>query len=186
MSEIDNKTNPSNEGANPANDKTDDKEAGKTFTNEELGQKLSAERKKLKEQFEKEKADAIADALKEAERKAKLTEDQKAAEAQKEAQEALDKREQEITLRERKAEAIETLTDKGISPKLVDFVVDVDADKTAKNIDTLTEVFNKAVEEGVKAKLAGSTPKDRGSTTVGNDKKSATTGVYTGNGRTAF
>ena len=115
-----------------------------------------------------------------------MTEDQKAEAAQKERKEALDKREQEITLRERRSEAAETLTEKGISTKLVDFVVDVDADKTAKNIETLTSVFNKAVEEGVKAKLAGQTPKDRGSTTAGNGKKPANTGVYVGNGTKAL
>ena len=186
MSENDNK--PSSDGGETSTTDNKDVKQGssKTFTQEELGAKLSEERKKWKEQSEKDIDDRIAKEREKWEREAKMSEDEKAAAALKDKQAALDKRDQEITLRERRSEAIETLTEKGISTKLVDFVVDVDADKTAKNIETLADAFNKAVEEGVKAKLAGGTPKDRGSSNAGNGKKTSPSGVYTSNGVSAF
>lgn len=45
---------------------------------------------------------------------------------------------------------------------MVDFVIDIDADKTSDNINKLEKAFNKAVEAGVKAKLAGTSPEDYG------------------------
>ena len=167
-------------------EQADVKELGeKTFTQIQLGERLSNERKRLREAFEKEKADALASAKAEWERQAKLTEEDRAKEAQETQRKELEQRERDITLRERRSEVMETLTEKGISTKFVDFVVDVDADKTAKNIETLADVFNQAVADGVKAKLAGKTPEDRGSTTAGNGKKT-NSGIYTNNGVSAF
>lgn len=173
-------------GGESGTEKTDVNNGKKTFTQEQLGEKLSSERKKMREDFEKEKQEAIAASKAEWERQAKLTEEDRAKEAQEAQRKELEQRERDITLRERRSEAIEKLTEKGISTKLVDFVVDVNAEKTAKNIDILTKEFNDAVEKGIKEKLRGNTPTDRGSTTAGDGKKSASTGVYTGNGVRAF
>ena len=171
-------------------DKSDVKETkgGKTFTQEQLGQKLSEERKKLREEFEKEKADALASEKAEWERQSKLTEEQRAKEAQEAQRKELEKREHDITMRERRSEAIERLNEKGISTKLVDFVVDADSDKTERNIEVLEKEFNKAVEEGVKAKLAGKTPTDKGSTTQGGKSTdgSANNGIISKDGYRAF
>lgn len=170
-------------------DKSDVKDkGGKTFTQEQLGQKLSEERKKLREEFEKEKADALTAQKAEIERQSKLTEEQRAKEAQEAQIKELEKREHEITMRERRSEAIEKLNEAGISTKLVDFVVDADSDKTDQNIETLKAEFNKAVEEGVKAKLAGKTPTDKGSTTPSGKTTdgSANNGIIANNGYRAF
>ena len=65
-------------------------------------------------------------------------------------------------VRERRADAKDALSDRNIDTDLVDFVIDIDEDKTNSNIDKLEKAFNKAVEAGVKAKLAGTSPEDYG------------------------
>ena len=185
MSEQD--KNPSGGEKDPDTDKKDEKNEGDgTFTQEELGQKLSAERKRLREQFEKEKDEAIKNAIAESERKAKLSDEQRAAEAQKAQIEALEKRERDITLRERKAEALETLASKNIPAAFADYVVDEDADKMADNISQLGNVWSEALKEAVKEAAKGTTPSDPGKK---GDSKSTVTdnpNVFRGNGVTAF
>lgn len=173
-------------GANETDVK--DTKGGKTFTQEQLGQKLSEERKRLRDEFEKEKADALASEKAEWERQSKLTEEQRAKEAQEAQRKELEKREHDLTMRERRSEAIEKLNEKGISTKLVDFVVDADSDKTDQNIEVLEKEFNKAVEEGIKAKLAGRTPTDKGSTTTSGKttEGSASNGIISKDGYRAF
>jgi len=48
--------------------------------------------------------------------------------------------------------------------QLVDFVVDVDADKTKENINLLEKAYAQAVKAGVDKALAGTTPKDTAAT----------------------
>ena len=178
--------NSTSDGVNNTADatQTDEKQtkAGKTFSQEELGQKLSEERKKLREGFDKEMEERIAKEKSEWERQSRLTEEQRAKEAQEAERKELDEREHNITMRERRSEAIEKLTEKGISSKLVDFVVDADADKTDENIATLEKEFNKAVEDAVKAKLSGTTPTDRSTTTPSSKTAdSMSKGIYSKN-----
>ena len=66
-------------------------------------------------------------------------------------------------------------------------VVDADSDKTDRNIETLKAEFNKAVEEGVKSKLAGKTPTDKGSTTTsGKTTEGSANGIISKDGYRAF
>lgn len=169
--------------------KSDVKEekGGKTFTQEELGKKLSEERSKMHDKYEKDFEERLAKEKSEWERQSKLTEEQRAKEAQEAERKELEKREHDITMRERRSEAIEKLNEKGISTKLVDFVVDIDSDKTDQNIETLEKEFNKAVEEGVKAKIAGTTPTDKGSTTQsGKPTSGSANGIISKDGYRAF
>ncbi len=177
-----------NDAAGADNSDVKDNKGSKTFSQEQLGQKLSEERKKLREEFEKEKANALAAEKAEWERQSKLTEEQRAKEAQEAQRQELEKREHDITMRERRSEAIERLNEKGIPTKLVEFVVDADSDKTERNIEVLEKEFNKAVEEGIKAKLAGKTPTDKGSTTQGGNpaNSSSNNGIIARDGYRAF
>ena len=43
---------------------------------------------------------------------------------------------------------------------MVDFVVDLDANKTKENIEKLAKTYNKSVETGVTDKLKGTPPTD--------------------------
>ena len=98
MSNIDNQSSDGNTTKTEEGDVKNSSE--RTFTQEDLGKKLSLERNKLREQFEKEKQDALNLAKSEWERQAKLTEEERATEAQKTKEEAIAKREREVTLRE--------------------------------------------------------------------------------------
>lgn len=157
-------------------DPKDPKGSEKSYkTQEEFDQafaaRLERERKKLEKDFE----DKLKHERTEAERLAKLNDDERKTEEQRKREEDLERRERETTLREMRLQARDMLLDKGISDTLVDMVVDVDADKTKSNIDKLATVFNKAVEEQVKEKLKGETPKD-----PSGQKPSGTTNKKTG------
>ena len=170
MAEQDNK-NPD------AQDKPDDKpnSEGKTFTQEDFDKQLSKTladkeaklEKKLQEKFEKE--------LTERERLAKLSAEEKETEVRKKRDAETAERENGITLRENRAEARDILSEKSIPAALVDFVVDVDLDKTKENINKLEEAYLKAVEAGVNDKLKGQTPKDKTNPDSATPKFSGTT-----------
>ena len=168
MSETEDKSKTNPEQDNPTDDKKGEKDTSKTFTQEELDAKVSERLKRDREKRDKEVADLIKKERDEWERQAKLSQEEKEAEERKKREAETADREREITLRENRADARERLQEKNISTDLVDFVVDVDADKTKENIDNLEKAFLKAVEKGVDDKLKGDTPKYK-STNKGTD-----------------
>lgn len=141
--------------------KNEDNKAGnKTFTQadmDNLAGKIRGEEKAKNDQAIK---DAVANALAEYDRQAKLTEEEREKEAKSKREAELKQREDEITLRERRLEAQELLNAKNIPIDLVDFVVDLDANKTKENIEKLAKTYNKSVETGVTDKLKGTPPTD--------------------------
>ena len=140
-----------NEGNNAGN---------KTFTQtdmDNLAGKIRGEEKAKNEQAIK---DAVASAIAEYERKAKLTEEEREKEAKSKREAELKAREDNITLRERRLSAQELLKAKNIPIDLVDFVVDLDENKTKENIEKLAKTYNKSVENGVTDKLKGTPPTD--------------------------
>lgn len=138
----------------------EDKNAGKTFSQadmDNLAGKIRGEEKAKNEQAIK---DAVASAIAEYERKAKLTEEEREKEARSKREAELKAREDDITLRERKLQAQELLSQKHIPIDLVEFVVDLDESKTKDNIEKLAKTYNKSVETGVTDKLKGTPPTD--------------------------
>lgn len=180
------KTNPAENSADTANKGVNTQTTPKTFTQDEVNEFV---RKRINE-INSKKADeikqAVNDALAERDRQAKMSDEQKADEALKKRNDAIEERERNVTLRERRSEAMATLIEKEIPTELVDYVVDIDADKTAENIDKLAETWNKAMEAKVKEKLAGTTPKDRSNGGTTTNKSATPKGVYSGNGVSAF
>ena len=151
---------------NPAPDNNDSGNKGQedkptTFTQEQVNDIVS---KRLAENTKAEKKlkDEVSKALAESERQSKLSEAEREKEFKAKQQKELEDRERTITLRERRADTKDALSDRNIDTDLVDFVIDIDEDKTNANIDKLEKAFNKAVEAGVKAKLAGTSPEDYG------------------------
>ena len=147
---------------NTANTVTNEgnKAGNKTFTQadmDNLAGKIRGEEKAKNDQAIK---DAVANALAEYDRQAKLTEEEREKEAKSKREAELKQREDEITLRERRLEAQELLSAKNIPIDLVDFVVDLDANKTKENIEKLAKTYNKSVETGVTDKLKGTPPTD--------------------------
>lgn len=152
---------------NPAPDNNDSGDKGQedkptTFTQEQVNDIVSKRLAEANTKAEKKLKDEVSKALAEAERQSKLSEAEREKEFKAKQQKELEDRERTITLRERRADAKDALSDRNIDTDLVDFVIDIDEDKTNANIDKLEKAFNKAVEAGVKAKLAGTSPEDYG------------------------
>jgi len=150
----------SNKEAKGGEDKTNHQE----IIDKAVKDRLARERDK----FIKEKEEAITKALAEAERKAKMTQEELEREVKSKREAELEAREQEITLRERTIEASNLLIEKGISTDLTRFVVDLDSSKNKDNVNDFAKIFNKAVEQAVNDKLKGKTPQDYSNS---NDKK---------------
>lgn len=134
--------------------------AGKTFTQEEVNKLVGSTRVEEKQKNEQAIKDAVASAIAEYERKAKLTEEEREKEAKTKREAELKSREESITLRERKIEAKELLASKNIPTELVDFVIDLDDKVMKENIENLTKAYNASVENGIADKLKGNPPKD--------------------------
>lgn len=149
------------QGTSTANVPTnEDNKAGKSFTQadmDNLAGKIRGEEKAKTEELIKQ---ATANAIAEYERQAKLTQEEKDREAKTKREAELRERENAITLRERRIEAQELLSQKNIPIDLVDFVVDLDLSKTKDNIEKLAKTYSKSVETGVTDKLKGQPPKD--------------------------
>ncbi len=154
------KDNPAPNGDQPEGKNQEQHE--NLFNQEQVNDIVSKRLAEANTKAEKKLKEEVQKALAEAERQSKLTESEREKEFKAKQQQALDDRERTITLRERRADAKDALIEKNIDPNLVDFVVDIDADKTEANIDKLEKAFTKAVEAGVKAKLAGTSPEDYG------------------------
>lgn len=165
----DNKTNTQDVGTVTTPNNEDNK-TGKTFTQDEVNKIISDRLKDEKAKNEQSIKDAVAGAIAEHERQAKLTEAEREKEAKSKYEAELKARENDITLRENRVKAQELLAKNNIPIDLVDFVVDLDATKMQEKIDTLAKTYNKSVETGVTDKLKGNPPKDFSNDNDGNDK----------------
>jgi hypothetical protein len=131
----------------------------KTYSQEEFDKALeSAVDKRIQQAMEKaqRKADAR---VKEAEKLAKMSEEQKFQYELDQREKAIAEKEQQLALAENKAEAAKVLADNGISAKLVDFVLAADADTMMTNISLLEKEFKASVKAEVERRLQTQTPK---------------------------
>lgn len=136
------------------------KDAGKTFTQTDMDNLAGKIRNEEKAKNEQAIQEAVASALAEYDRKAKLSEEERENEARSQREKELQEREDKITLRERKIQAQEQLQAKKIPIDLVEFVIDLDETKMNDNINKLVKTYNKSVETGVTDKLKGTPPTD--------------------------
>lgn len=159
----------------------------KTFTQDEVNNLVQKRISEVQAKADERSKAAIADAIKDYDRKAKMTEEERRKELIKAKDDELAEKERSITIRENRADAIEKLAEQNIDTKLVDFVVDVDKEKMEGNIEKLSRVFNDAVTKAVEQKLAGKTPTDYGDgNKTGTTGKVLTTTGYKRPGVTAF
>lgn len=151
--------------------KNEDNKAGnKTFSQTDMDNLAGKVRSEEKAKNEQAINDAVAKAIAEYDRQAKLTEEEREKEAKSKREAELKSREEKITLRERKLEAQELLIAKNIPIDLVEFVVDLDESKTKQNIELLAKTYSKSVETGVTDKLKGTPPRDFSNTNNDTDK----------------
>ncbi len=95
------------------------------------------------------------DKIKEAEKLAKMNEEEKFQYQLQEKEKTLADREKQIALMENKNEAVKILSEKKLPVEVIDFLVADDADKTMKNINLFEKVFAAAVKE----RIPSNTPK---------------------------
>jgi transketolase len=100
----------------------------------------------------------IEEAKTEAEKLAKMNADQKAEYEAKKKLDDLAKREKDITTRELRATAYETLAEKNLPKELVDILNYSDAEQCNKSIEAVEKAFQSAVEKAVNDKLRGGNP----------------------------
>lgn len=148
----------------------------KTYTEEELQSEINrAVQQRLarqKRDEEKRLEAARAEGRSEAEKLAQMSAEQRAEherqvaeQAAKDRESALAQREAEITRRELRATAIDTLQKRGL-PKSLESVLDYkDADSCSASIDTLEKAFRDAVQQGVDERLKASGVSVRGGNT---------------------
>lgn len=114
-------------------------------------------------------------AVKEAERLAKMSEQERYEENLRKKEKELEEKAERLALMENKASASQALADRGISIALVDLVLAADADQMLDNIKKLEDEFKKSVNEEVKKKLGSNAParssEDSGEMTKENFKK---------------
>lgn len=140
------------QGGNP--DDKNDQQGDKTFTQEEVDQILKdrlAREKKNKE-----------DAVKEAEKLAKMNKDQKAEYEREQMQKELDAYKAKEARNEMKKHASDVFKNNEITPndELLDIVTADTADQTQANVQAFKDVLNNMVKEQVQAKLYQGTPKN--------------------------
>lgn len=131
----------------------------KTYTQEDFDKALQSEVDKRVTQAMKsaqKKADAR---VKEAQKLAQMNEQQRYEYELETREKAIAEKEKALALAENKATAASVLADKGISAKLVDFVVAEDAETMMANISLLEKEFKQSVKAEVEKRLSTSTPK---------------------------
>lgn len=108
-----------------------------------------------KAKWETDYSSKLETAKTEAEKLAKMNADEKAKYSEEKRVEELTKREKDITTRELKAQAYETLAGKGLPKDLVDILNYQDAESCNKSIEAVEKAFQSAVEKAVNDKLRG-------------------------------
>lgn len=112
-----------------------------------------------KAKWSEENQETIEAAVTEAIKLQKMTAEQKAEHERKKVKEALAKREAEITMRELKAEAKDTLITKGLPVELADVLNYSDAETCNRSLEAVENAFSAAVEKRVNERLRSEPPK---------------------------
>lgn len=137
-----------------SNEQAETSQSEKTFTQKDVDKliqdRLAREQSKWEKRVQDERTEAEKLAKMNAEQKAKYAEEKRAAE--------LEKRERDITTRELRATAYETLAEKNLPKELVDILNYSDAEQCNKSIEAVEKAFQSAVEKAVNDKLRGGNP----------------------------
>lgn len=158
--------NPPAQGS-PATPTFDDILKDKTMQSEfdkRVAKALETQKIKLSEDYQK----TMSEKLSEAEKLAKMSADQKAEYARKQAEENLAKREAEINKRELTATAKETLISKGLPVELHECLNYADAEACNASIEAISKAFEVAISKAVDSRLKQNPP-PAGATNTGTD-----------------
>lgn len=126
----------------------------------EFDKRIAKALETAKSKWETQKQQEIQDALTEAEKLAKMKDDEKAEYERQKREDDYNKRMADLTARELKATAKETLSSEGLPIELAEVLNYQDADSCNKSIEAVKTAFQSAVEKAVNEKLKGkSTPR---------------------------
>lgn len=139
----------------------------RTFTQADvdrmIADRLSRERRQHQQDIETARTEGRTEGRTEAERLAQMTAEQRAQAEQQRAQQAAQQREQalnqreaDITRRELRAQAIDTLVSRDLPPALESVLDYTSADACNASIDNVERVFREAVQKAVDARLKAS------------------------------
>lgn len=169
-------TDPPADSVDPPADPPSDPPAKVEFTAEqqaELDRILGERLGKAQTKWEKEFNTKLETAKTEAEKLAKMNAEQKADYEREQQELKLTERESEITKRELRATALETLAEKKLPLSLAEILVFTDAASTSASLDAVEKAFRESVEAGVNERIRGGNPpggggaKGAGETSVG-------------------
>ncbi len=141
--------------------------AVKSFTQAEVDKMIQDRLARESKKLAKEQQAKIEEAVKESERLAKLTEDERQKELVKQKEQTLLEREKELQAKEQELERItllnlskDRLDEKSLPISFADMLTSnaKDADEINENIKNFEVEFKKAVEVGVNERLKGSSP----------------------------
>lgn len=121
----------------------------------EFDKRIAKALETAKGKWEAEKATELENAKTEAEKLAKMNAEQKAKYEEEKRIADLEEREKNITTRELKAAAYETLAERGLPKELTDILNYENADVCNKSIESVEKAFQSAVEKAVNEKLRG-------------------------------
>ncbi len=180
MSELD-KTQTTNDNADTEMSGTDTNDGTKTgadtkgadqkFSQADMDKAISERLKRAEAKHQADVNNAVQKAIADYERKAKMTEAERVAEASKQRETELAKRETELAIRENRNYAIEELRKKNIPASLVKYIATADKDETDDNIAAFEEDWSNALSEAIKDAAKGTAPRDNRSA----EDKAATT-----------
>jgi hypothetical protein len=131
----------------------------RTYSQEEFDAALQRETdRRVTEAMKKAERKKEA-AVKEAEKLARMNEDERYQHELEQRELAIAEKEKQLAMAENRATASDVLASKGISTKLVSLVLAEDAEDMMDNIKVLEQEFNASVKAEVEKRLASSTPK---------------------------
>ncbi len=134
-------------------------EQTKTYTQEEVNELLQREADRRVSQALQKQEKKNAEKVKEAEKLARMNEQEKFQYELEQREKAIVEKEKALALAENKNEAGKILADKGLSLSLVDFIVAEDAETMKSNIELLDKAFKQSVKAEVERRLSSSSPK---------------------------
>lgn len=146
------------EGAENQTPSFDDILGGNKDYQAEFDRRVSKALQTAQTKWEANKQTAITEAVTEAEKLAKMKSDEKAKYEQEKRIKELEKRERDITTRELKAQAYETLAEKNLPKELIDTLNFSDAETCNASIEAVEKAFQNAVKKAVEERLKGAKP----------------------------
>ena len=139
-------------------DTQDTSNTEKTFTQEDVNRMIQTRIAQEQKQWEKK----VQEERTEAEKLAKMKADEKAKYQEEKRLKELEQREKDITTRELKATAYETLAEKNLPKELVNILNYESAETCNSSIEAVEKAFQSAVEKAVNEKLRGGNPPKSG------------------------